>query len=1193
MLRSYRPFHKCAVDAAAPATRVVSVLARRATGTLTAAPAIPARPIAQQAFQDEREALWGPTRANPADINQAVTFWLRCGLDPSLHLPRAREVRHADDDAGTDINSPDKAHADQSRAFWMHHFTQMHLNACRLERSRAAGLVGIVRDSTPGSALPQDEADRPDTAWEKDTLFVPLLRLAKSTLGEHVSNREDVERAIRTCSPESFFLFCEALLERPTSIEHAIHPLPSPAFVYYHNRSPAVGAGDEGKLREEWCVKYQAARLLADAETLSELEKLQRGGLPWSTVAANVADQLLRVYTIVSEGLGKHTAVAHANWLSLPDATRDYYAATLTRWSHNCLLEGSWKPLPLSELTLTTDAKQAEEVDIAIHALLTSPLGVAPGLTLQRIWRDTFRLDALETLQYLQEPHFVDLSCASYRRILDEAAVQDASLTLPALFLKVSQQLVDSVRHSTYDSRNGCVIPSLNDTWCKANWYRFGSGDKVQIHQLAASSSSAVDGSTGNTSRATPRRLTYSYATLPTVRALAAYYYRTRPLSQNVDYSSPFRYRQSIVDSSANAAVECLAAQQATAASAIRAVQAAEDAMTPVVASEKWRFGQHRRQLGAARRRDLRLGQPFAISNVALEELTPEEPAGLRGGWALGTARRVSFTWGHRGSDALSAQGATPSTSREAPPSTSRHVAEVSLWREKAVTPPAADVKVPLPSRAAMSPWLQAAPELERRVDALRYVRQWTNSQLSRLVGACNSAGGAPEGASAQELTREFVAILKDSISVGDARSFTLRLPALAPAVGGPLSDTASDGRPVLAATGERFQLRVRIYDHSINPKHRDDGLYVEAYSPSFAAVDALDATVLEYTKSVTGGGESLYLPGAAYIGLCQHLRDVGYAVSLDTEFEGGQCLTPKGEVVLSNLAQLVRKQSAHSDTAFFANLTRAQLDAEPLILEHWLLHNPGATVDEWHATRRWVLEDAFAAERFWWTDDRSVVSDPQGLRFEAMDTMARYVRDLTGVLSARGSCDWKPVTPGHSATPQLVPATGVSCEVSGFGSVPSLRFDANTVDEQRWTLDDVITGAKTAIEDGHTRLNTLHEVRFKEFNRALFLQATRLAGQSSRSGRFAGTEQLAWSKAASETQSLTGSLVARSEALLFAREKLAAPAARVSDGGEEADRYPSQDDPALRRRYINPTPTIGGEDWEALPPEAKSTWGT
>lgn len=1013
---------------------------------------------------DDVQALWGTERDGfIANVPAAIRHWVRWGNHPLLSETPKNVWAAAEDDIGSNIvDSSSEARYKESVKFWQQHYEQQYLTLLRQERDTSASDIGTL--STIGQL--EDEADRPETDWSRDSHFMALQDLARRHLKTNVRKLEDLEMVLRTTTPEKFTAF---MMAAPKPM-HGGLPLPSLALWHY----------SESRAKE-WCAAWQKRRLDAESthRTLSALARIGQQG--WRDVAAQMeklmteinAIRIARVERQVKAGLVK-------DWAAMTPAEKLEACVEERGLYYRSLVEGEPDPTDKRDTTPEWTAEQEKIQELAMRDLGHG------GLTLAAIWKDCVALDELETEHLHTDAHYRELAAAALRRARDEhglAAVLAAS--------------AEALGKSTYDARSHVLVPHLaNPIYIKLNWARFG-GATVLHH--------------GPKSK---RQMRFNAQTLDVAAAVATLYYHLKPLSSSLNYSTPYNMRHSLVSNYANVGVAFNKSAHGTYLRPMKLLADAENAMRPVVASVKHDFGlQRRAAYPAARAANQRHETPVTAAAVLPLKGEDGKVVADANTIALCSIRELSVNWPSQHLEAL-AKNPPPKTAKgllEKAERLRRGGIEVSLWRRVPAGKTTVAHDVAQRNKDAAAKLVAAVPELAA-------VKAEVTAALERLTGTKLQ----PPPAELKE-DWEFVTMIHDNHPLTENQRVEVLVPYHALAVGNEL------GRPV--DTKDEYRFRVRCFDNEANPQHLPQRCS-ETFTEPFHVVDLLPQVSAKHF----GADNVTMFDGRELVPFFQALRDAGVTTPLQLEFEAGQALTPKGEVLYPNIVRLFH-EGRHFSLGAKEQLTDQQLEAEPRIRRHWELTHPGATEEEWFGVRRAVLDAAMEREREWWAEEPLLEAPVtiQNHRFAA-----RYSADSCTVLSAEGD---------SSTTGLEVPT--VTCTYAGDGTVRSLDINEIAAKERHLSLDDILGNCLTAINRAHNRLNTLSAVKTAEFQKNLQKHSLLSSGMSELGGKYGRTYAQAYRDALLE---LDGGIdIAAAE-----REKA-------------VDRFASEDHPEQRRTTFAP----------------------
>jgi len=310
---------------------------------------------------------------------------------------------------------------------------------------------------------------------------------------------------------------------------------------------------------------------------------------------------------------------------------------------------------------------------------------------------------------------------------------------------------------------------------------------------------------------------------------------------------------------------------------------------------------------------------------------------------------------------------------------------------------------------------------------------------------------------------------------------------------------------PFFSSTSSvEYRLDVRCFDLQQNPK-RLPTRFVSKSSSTFKIADPVPEVMKKVAKVDISSSSSTpqNFNGNLLIDVCSALRKEGCDIPLMLEFEAGQNLTPKNEIITSYFLSLLTETNTNNTTtttstsnidaaiaSFFresgANrgITDIQLSIEPAVRRHYQLHHPGCTEQEWAENRRPILEQAIQEESEWWRQDSLLQLAPEILspvahpstnsghpEPQTCQSTLRYGRDVVQVLHASGRDGTQ--HSGDDASPAVARVS-----MRGDGATVSLNIDQHVCTERALKLDQVLNAVKEASNSAHVRLNTLAEAK-------------------------------------------------------------------------------------------------------------------
>jgi hypothetical protein len=966
--------------------------------------------------------LWGhstPGHPLAATPNSAVRLWLKAGFHPLLSLPAAGDLRATDDALGTDLSSKDPAVLKDSIAVWTNIFNERHLRAQRLARQSGASQIGLIRD-TP---VVEDEADNAGTTWAQDKEFLRAVIAVRDALQDKPANLEQLELALRRAPPDVFAALIEAGF--PGESPHPYAPIPTSARWHY-----------SGDALKEWAIEFQTARQQAEPTLAALRSAVDRKN--WQDVANTLANKLQAVNQVLQARRKRQAdSKLRTAWATTSAVDRTKHAEEVAKRFASGVLQGEFDV----EESFDTTEMWIEEHE-RISSILDEPLDGTDGLTFKKVWLATTRLEALENKHLYTSPAHLRGLAACFRRALDEdgaAAIEEANVAV--------------LRGSTFTTSNGDLVPdaatgmltkSLPAVWMKVNWWRFcGAGVRTQHTSSGA------------------RQFNNNYARLSAAPGIVALHYALRPLSQQLDYGTPYKLRRSIARALTSQALAEQRAGVQVNNDLLRNLYRVEDSNADIAAAVAWPIGVERRRDAAVARSRLQV-KVFPVTDVAIApaETHAEGRKALgvddTASWLLGSTRKVTFKWEPLQNLRVPAHTNSVTQALERERAYRQVGIEVSLWRRTSRTQTT--------ESEGEAQRVQRVAKLLAAVPSMQGVAQQIAWDLSRIAGT--EASIPSDIAVAEGVTGgyEFVGVLDDNHPGTPDESVSVHLPHVLNAQ----AELKQQGTAVEPGT---YRLRLRCFQHDENPQH-EPTLVSEAYSGDFQVNDVLPTALAQANATDHS------LPSGKFLDFFEALRSAGLTINTALEFECGQSLTPAGDAVRSRLEHLIRT-GAYAPIGTKAGITTAQLTIEPRVKRHWMLTNPGATAEEWQGARRFVLERAIVHERDWWYPDETLDADAD-LEFDLAtesESRQRYGQDYVSILEATGESGT------HATDGSLRPSPLVRAAYSGAGHVTSLQLSNACADS---SLDEVLRHCVGAVDSAHVRLNTLAASRLNSFERRM-----------------------------------------------------------------------------------------------------------
>lgn len=1147
-------------------------------------PEAPSDPVGALSTTDECRTLWASAIPVPT-VERAVELWLRYGNDPVAHTAVPRETAlsaagapsatspfaYIEDYMGTNLVTGSTAHVKESAELWASFFEKKYTGRMRRSRRTSQQFVGLLASSSSatgagqdhrsgGAAIFSDEADNPNTKWEADTFFREMAYLAERHLKAKTTNHLQLTRSLwLQADVDAFLAFFDAF-QQETVIRV---PLPVPSIWLY-----------EGEGRKRWAERYLPA--LRAAHQFFDTKMSQAASKGDAALLGKIAAAYKAVHAVLLE---RHERQIKAGispsfpFGSIATAAEESWSSNEVEREHRRIEEGVFDA---EDLLDTTPEWTAEHDRIA--ALLAAKID-GTDFSLNEVWLHTTRLDLLETIHVLEKDCLARVQSSVRTRLYQEDALVD-----------IYAAIEESVAKGQLDMRAAVLRPHFNTIWCKLNYVRFGAASIVH-HTHTAS-----------------RQLQFHFA--PTTREVAAaaqLSYATKPLSSQVDYTSPYTYRRSIAHLCSRYGTDMTHAAQRPLLLSAAHLAKAEEVIRRVSDDAARPYGvQRRARYTAAAASQQRLLQP--ITDVTVSAVDPElleagadVEALLQGGSSsqrataaapvtvcpCGSRQQVHYRWAVPSLDKLrrrqqSSRLLTVDAAAELKELRESCRIEISLWRRRTAAE----------RQSAAQQQKREASEVAAAVEAmppLAEVQQYAVKLHGYLAkeAAVDCATPAVEN---EEWV--FCVMLDDAVPLSERESAVVYIP---------YQDTKGAQLP----PGE-YRICVRGYDRALNPTEHPT-LRSEACSAVFNVVDALPQLYAQFSlhngSSSTAGAAAAEevagverplsgdLPGGDFTAFCSFLRDAGLDVPLQFEFQMGQSLDKEGNISLEEFTAKLRGADFHCSLCE-NGLTDAQRSIEEACRAHWTLYHPGATEEEWAVARRRVLNHAMARERDWWLPD-SILNDGDvetgssasgSVSFEAYPAAKRYGTELCTILPAEGS------SYAHPAF--LPPAPGVKgsnsvqadCTVDGTGAIVSLHYGA-PVSEAEVSVEAALQAAMEAVQHAQSRHCTLSMMKLGHFEK--LSQASTFCDTSNLDfgGKYARTYGYALEKAKRDiTEAVEGGVV--SSTWVSELEK-----ARVSEQ-EQVDRFASQTHPEQRNTRFAPRVRTDGYNMEDPSPDQTSTWG-
>lgn len=1087
-------------------------------------------------MQDQMSLLWGAEAPSVASVDEGVRYLRQVGINPILQELPAGDVsiisRYAEDHSGANLAYPaNKAHFSESLAYWTRVYEAKYSNTMRLFRRTASQHVGSLN----GKDVLVDEADAASTKWADDTYFRELSFLANNFLKEHCSSMEELEIKLRDASPEAYHAFMSMFRYQTLTMI----PLPSPSSWYY-----------EGDALKAWIEKWKPLQAEAIQGTVSKMQAAAGG---WKEVAVSLADQFAKIYAVVQEREARqHAAGIVKPFGEMNDNERIAHFTKVVQDRHDNLVKGDFEgdTLDASDDCLQEQTKIAE--------LLAEPL---PGLdfTAEDFVKHVLAPQAIE-FEHLVTAH-------SFKVLQGRALAVIRTTTTPEKFYA---DIVDSIRNSTVDPKNGSFIPHMNDTWCKLNWVKFGASSIV--HHTAAAR----------------RELLFHHATLKGVKASATLFYKLLPLSSSLDYRTPYTFRKSYVACCADYGVSVTQDQHASSTAPLVMAGSADVVASKVVHHVKATFGASRRSTYAEKRKARKGFLPDTAEKARVLPLNAadDEASSARDEqqWALGSARSVSFKYDSPHITRLRQNPLLGLDKILSEVEGTRKVGiEVALVRRVS--------KERAESLKAAS--ASASTELGQVVSGssqLSLLRSQTVQFCQQLTGRGDvSADLTTPVPTPQEGEWEFVTMLNDNAHPQvDETTIDVTMPFCIHEL---------ESAPLI--TRGEYALRLRFFDNTENVAHIPTNC-TEAITAPFElfngvpevlsrAVPATDKAAVATIMAgrFPEGSATPTISGKKLIPVCAALRDAGIEVPLDVEFSAGQWLTPKGEVPLPVLLGMLTRNGKYTPMGLNGQvrpksvtdvgLTQKQLEVEPELKRYYASAVlPGMSDEEWAGIRRYALEDALSTEAEWWRCDNwthaPMTADTQASR-------TKFVREVCTVLAARNSVG--EIHPRKIAATAAKERTadpfGASVSLNGDGTLGELSLNASLVRGSDASLQGVLDAIKDSVDDARLRLNALAGAKRAHVQRHHLISCVRDANSTVLGGKYASTTQFALETALRELR----------------HEGSSATIEGMRRDLKPVDRFASSDNYEQRKNMWDQGVNYAQQPSDELRPDAASQWGT
>ncbi|ORC87958.1 uncharacterized protein TM35_000192020 [Trypanosoma theileri] len=1176
------------------------------------------------------------------NVAAAVEAWIRFGNDPVLHtaipvmhegqylpptiltttttrttlrgnalkgegdstLPQSTSpFAYAEDYMGTNMVFGSPEHVKDSVTVWANYFERRYTNQLRQSRRTVANHVGLVN----APEVFTDEADRPETKWSQDTFFRERAYMAEKFLKEKVSNMQQFERVLKRSGVDAYIAFHDALQQQT----QMLIPLPSPSIWHY-----------EGARRTQWAEKFiplsQESLQFFEEVLAADLQRLHR-----------TPEKILQSVSAVFAEVGKvlvrrhHRCLNGRTWSSLTSEEKDTFCMKeVWRWQQQ-VITGDFDPKGEMENSTEESPEWQSEHDTIMQLMNTKIDDLS--FTALDFWKHTLRCEEMETEHIHTEKRIRDISAAAWKALYD---------TTP--FEMIINGKVESIARGQLDMSASVFRPYSNDIWCQINYAKFGASTITQ-----------------HTTTARRQLLFFHAGSLKEVAATATLYYATKPLSHSLDYSSPYKYRRSLVGLCTTYGVDMAHATQRPLLLSAAHLARAEDLIRTVVLQAARPFGERRRAAIKQRRTNYqRLLVPVekvevfaaraATSDLLTKGADPAETLEVKrekvNMWPLGSRRAISYDWQtshlEKLKKAMPDMGVPLTAQRVKDIDAIKRSAflEISLWRR--VTPEEKKQR-----REQLEKEKQHVDELVRTIPQLAQVQKYANSLYNRIeekvllpinntttTTTTNNNNNNTDkkdnvnvkNDSDDDSMWEFAVMLDDRIVLNVEQEVELYLPF-------------ADANGVPLPQGE-YRVRVRAYDTDINPT-LDPIRCSESFSTPLQVFDALPQLIEQFFSSSSSKSSSAssitQIPGSMFIPFCEFLREAGVEVPLRCEFEAGQALSSGGDVYMDYFLHLLRSSGNSNggmSAAIDEDISIADSDLlEPSCAAHWAVHHPGATAEEWAEARRRVLTRAWREEREWWWELSKGTAIPSTSTSTGMGR-GRGVLDTADMATASTNSGMR----GGLTLPSLPAArrdeilrvttltataeytnmrSGITavCDVDGTGAAVSLQLtntdynnhnhnNNNNNDNNKRNnsdmcdIDDALATAQHALRSAQDRHNTLAAFRLGTLSKQSQMLLFCGINATEFAGKYARTYAYAFTKAKKELAEVALS----GRVVPGVRDGpagISADEERLSER-ESVDRFASSTHPEQRKTQFVTRIGPGGVPMEDPTPEQMSDWG-
>ena len=955
----------------------------------------------------EHGISWGSGNAGfESSCHKIISRWVQLGKDPVVDAPiyatkcemnsRHRALR--EDMLGTDLMSTDEAHRAQSRTFWKKIIKDRILGEMS-NRSAEGSDLGRLTFNSNEQSVRAAEGHNEAARWEDDLNFAKCVNTCKDIFGSSPRNMRDFEILLESASADELYAFWNGAKTQLETQPNAVLGLAAVTFY-------------EGADLKDYCQRIKPLNdSRRDFAKVFCTDVNRCGG--WAIVAGRLASLYAQVFEVHKERRTRQVdSGIRKAWNVMTESEQISSCLSERDLMERRIIEGVFDP----ETNDSTQAWQNENNRIQ-EILGTKVTGCS--FTFGRFWKHYERVVEMQR-EHMFVSYAAKLKFARcFQRVRNELGGNEDALYA---------SYVESMKCSTFDFGNGIIIPYMSDIWCKINWPFFGSS-----------------GCTQNTPNG--RRVhMFHHGTPSQVKAIARAFYNTRPLSESIDYSSPYTYRQSHADIYADAGVDMLK-DRGQSCHSTDALCAWEEDLARVVNAARSRMGKVRRRYIENARiafaQTPESGGPIGDVKVCLHKSTTKLNE-----WVVGQKNTISFTW--MPNELAKAEGTESLESNYKRCSAGR--IEISLWLRKTKNCLENENRSlqqvrSLCNKAMMHDishytlWFyQNVVHNSRCLDARSkfiFDRDMSVSSTEPFVDIVDVLDDS------EHSEWNFVSMLADNIELTGDTSHHVLLPYAMRTLGGGYS-------PLVA--GE-YRVRVRCFRHVMSPS-RDSAQCVQQYSEPFVVVDRLKEDVQKSVGNFATSADKISAENLPHV--VQNLRQMGYEISIDTEYVLGQCITPRKDIYIDFIAQVLRSGKG-SKSACEVGLSDDELWAEKAIFQRFAELNPGATLDEWMSVRRSKLAQAFTGlESAWWIEDDLETDE---ITMRNLNEPIWYAHDKISSLSAEGTF--------HESHGCCL----ARAEVDGTGLISQLSI----IDHRDHpTLNQAVTAIHGSMHHAHTRLSFL-----------------------------------------------------------------------------------------------------------------------